>query len=300
MAADVRIVANYGDLCGEGPLWDRGSEILYWTDAVGQRFHSFAPRKDRYTQLASNFEVCGFAFQEEGGFVVVNGSGIWLWDGSGPATSLAREVDGHPCRMNDCIADPQGRLLAGSQFYSSESTDYPLGHLMRVDTDGSLHLLDDGICLANGLGFSPNERILYFADSAARVIYAYDYDPASGQVSRKRIFARTSVEEGLPDGLTVDAEGFVWCAQWFGSCVVRYDPDGRVERRIPVPAKQVSSLAFGGSDLCDLYVTSAALSDSLPLAPLAYNPSCGNVGGQLFVANFGIPGKEEYRCAIRI
>jgi D-xylonolactonase len=199
--------------------------------------------------------------------------------------------------MNDCIADPQGRLLAGSCFYET-SGDYPLGQLMRVDHDGTVQILDDGIHLANGLGFSPDQGTLYFSDSAERVIYAYEYDGESGAVQRKRPFVRVPLDEGLPDGLTVDAEGFVWSAQWFGSCLVRYDPDGRVERRVAVPAKQTSSVAFGGPELTDMFVTSAKLSDSLPLAPPAYDPGHGYIGGKLFQANLGIAGKPEFRCRI--
>jgi sugar lactone lactonase YvrE len=294
-----KILADDQNLCGEGPLWDIAQGVLYWTDAVGHRFYGFDPRLQQVTALLDGWEISGFALNQDRGFVVVNSAGIWLWDGSHSRTLLSHEVDGFQCHMNDCIADPCGRLLAGSQFYDSNRSDYPLGHLMRVDHDGSVHLLDDGIRLANGLGFSPDGRTLYFADSAARTIFTYEYELTSGRARGKRIFVQTPIEDGLPDGLTVDAEGFIWCAQWFGSSVIRYDPDGVVERRIPVPAKQVSSLAFGGPDLCDLFVTTAQLNDSLPLAPPNYDPHSGNIGGQLFVGNFGIAGKEEFRCDIR-
>jgi sugar lactone lactonase YvrE len=237
-------------------------------------------------------------FNEPGGFVTVNTKGIWSWDGEHEPALLASEVGGYPCKMNDCIAAPQGRLLAGSCLYELTG-DYPLGHLMRVDQDGSAHILDDGIHLANGLGFSPDTRTLYFADSEERVIYAYDYDPDLGTVQRKRPFVRVGSNEGLPDGLTVDGEGFVWSAQWFSACIVRYDPDGKVERRIPVPAKQSSSLAFGGPELTSVFVTSAGLSDALPLALPGYDAEQGYIGGKLFLAELGIVGKPEFRCRIQ-
>ena len=107
-----------------------------------------------------------------------------------------------------------------------------------------------------------------FADSAARRIYAYDYRRRDGAISNRRTFVTVPRDEGVPDGLTVDAEGFVWCAHWFGACVIRYDPDGKIERRIPIPASRTSSLAFGGPELTDIFVTSEAFTDSLPLAPL--------------------------------
>jgi sugar lactone lactonase YvrE len=290
-------IADYQDLCGEGPLWDSTRNSLFWTDLSGSRFYSYDWALKSSRILRSDLEICGFALNQPGGFVVVNSGGIWTWDGERQPVLVASEVDGFPCRMNDCIADPRGRLLAGSCFYQPDG-DYPLGHLLRVEADGSVEILDDGIRLANGLGFSPDQRTLYFTDSAERLIYAYDYDVERSTVQRKRPFVRVPANEGLPDGLMVDAEGYVWSAQWFGSCIVRYDPDGRVERRVPVRAKQASSLAFGGPDLTDVFVTSANFSDSLPLAPPGYDPHDGYIGGKLFVANLGIPGKPEFRCRI--
>jgi len=200
--------------------------------------------------------------------------------------------------MNDCIADARGRLFAGSYFYDPANDKYPLGHLIRVDTDGSATVVDDGIHLANGLGFSPDLKTLYFADSAARVIFAYDYNVDSGGIRNRRDFVRVPLDSGLPDGLTVDAEGYVWCAHWFGGCVVRYDPDGKIERTVTVPAKQISSIAFGGPDFTDIFITSAALSDSLPLAPVGYDPTVGYIGGSLFHTNLEIQGKPEFRARI--
>ncbi len=290
-------IADYQDVCGEGPLWDGTRNSLFWTDLGGRRFYCYEWAQKRSRVLSDGLEICGFALNEPVGFVIVNGSGIWTWDGEKEPVLLASEVDGYACRMNDCVADPQGRLLAGSCLYEAAG-DYPLGQLMRVDHDGTAHILDDGIRLANGLGFSPDQRTLYFSDSAERVIYAYDYDAVRGGIHGKRPFVRVPLEEGIPDGLTVDAEGFVWSAQWFGSGVVRYDPDGRVERRVPVPAKQTSSLAFGGPDLTDIFVTSANFSDALPLAPPGYEPQQGYIGGRLFLGNLGIAGKPEFRCRI--
>lgn len=176
------------------------------------------------------------------------------------------------CQVNDCVADPQGRLFAGSRFYDPARKDYPHGYLIRVDTDGTAHVVDEGIHLANGLGFSPDRQTLYFCDSGARVVYAYDYREKDGSVANRRVFQRFAPEEGLPDGLTVDAEGFIWCALWFGAALVRMDPDARVERKIQTPACQTSSLTFGGRDWTDIFITTAALPDPLPLAPPGYQP----------------------------
>jgi D-xylonolactonase len=201
--------------------------------------------------------------------------------------------------MNDCIADPQGRLLSGSLFYDPNA-EYPLGKLMRVDTDGQVSILDDGIHLANGLAFSPDYRTLYFTDSVARRIYAYDYNPLTGDTRNRRVLVQVREDEGLPDGLTVDAEGFLWSAQWYGSCVARYDPDGRFVRRLATPAKQTSCLAFGGPDFTDLYITSAARSEPMPVMPPGYEPNSGFFGGPLYHLASDVRGRPESKARISL
>jgi sugar lactone lactonase YvrE len=120
-----------------------------------------------------------------------------------------------------------------------------------------------------------------------------------GRVRDRRVFARVDSNSGLPDGLTVDAEGFVWSAEWYGGCISRYDPEGTLERRIPVPAKQSSSLTFGGPDLRDIFVTSAAKSEPMPVMPPGYDPQNGYFGGALFHLNAGIQGRVEYRTKLK-
>jgi sugar lactone lactonase YvrE len=248
--------------------------------------------------VQSGFEVAGFAFQEPCGFVVLNAQGIWQWDGAGPPRLMIVEADGTKCQMNDCVADPHGRLFAGSWFYDPSREDYPLGYLIRLDTDGTAHVVDEGIHLANGLGFSQDRKTLYFSDSVGRLVYAYDYREDDGILTNRRVFKRFGPEEGLPDGLTVDAEGFIWCAMWFGATLVRLDPDGKVERKIETPAMQTSSVTFGGTDCTDMFITTAGLPDSLPLAPPGYQPDKVYSGGRLYHMNLGIQGREEHRCRI--
>jgi D-xylonolactonase len=168
------------------------------------------------------------------------------------------------------------------------------GHLYLVEPTGTARVVDDGIELANGLALSPDSRTLYFADSAARRIYAYDVDPASGSLSRKRTFATFPVEDGIPDGLTTDTRGFLYCAMWYGSQVLRIDPDGRIEQRIPIPAVQSSSIAFGGDDLTDVYVTTAAEPWPSRLAPAGSDPGKMPMGGPLYRVRVDVPGRAEF------
>lgn len=295
---EVTVVADYGDLCGEGPLWDADAGVLYWTDCVGLKFYRFQPAANRHELLKQGLEINGFTRDVSGAFVITNNSGIWSWDGIDEPRLMAEEADGAKCQMNDCIADPRGRLLAGSWFYDPGGSDYPLGKLICLDLGGKARVVDEGIHLANGLAFSPQCSTLYFTDSATRRIYAYDYDVESGTVKNRRVLVQVPSTEGLPDGLTVDSEGFLWSAQWYGSCVVRYDPDGRVERRIATPAKQTSSVAFGGPELMDLYITSAGKSESMPIMPPGYDPHTGCFGGPLFHFRAEVPGKLEFKTKL--
>lgn len=296
---EIKVIADYSDLCGEGPLWDYRSNQLFWTDITGQRFCCFDWATQKHWIVKESHEVSGFAFNAPGGFVVVNSSGVWLWDGGEVSELVVEQVEGSKCQLNDCIADPGGRLLAGSCFYDP-SKSYGLGNLISVDTDGRARIIDQGFHLANGLGFPPNGRTLYLTDSVARIIYAYDYDVAAGTAANRRAFVKVPKTSGVPDGLTVDAEGFVWSAEWYGSCIVRYDPDGNVERRIATPAKQTSSLIFGGPDLTDIFITSASKAEQMPVMPPGYDPHSGNLGGALYHVNLGIRGKREFLADINV
>ena len=295
----VEIVADYGDLCGEGPLWDDQKQILYWTDIDGKKFYRYFWKERRHELVHDGFQVNGSTMQESRGFVVTNSSGIWLWDPQTKPTLLASEAEGKDCVMNDCIADPEGRVYSGSYHYNPNGIAKP-SFLFRIDTDGSVHVVDDGVQFSNGLAFSIDSSTLYFSDTVARCIYAYNWHQETGNLTNRRVFVPVPREEGFPDGLTVDAEGFLWCAQWFGARITRYDPDGKVERVVTVPATQTSSLAFGGPDLDTIFVTSASLSNMLAEAPSGYDPDKVFVGGRLYQMKSDVQGRKEYRSRIRI
>jgi D-xylonolactonase len=295
----IEIVANDDNLCGEGPYWDEREESLYWTDITGHRFFRFRWRDERRELLSEGFQVGGFSRQEDGGFLVTNNDGIWLWRPGVQPVLIAAEAEGQECVMNDCAADPEGRVFSGSWHLDENGHSAP-SFLFRIDTDGSVHIADDGICFSNGLAFSPDASTLYFADSVARCIYAYDWRKTDGALSRRCVFARIPREEGVPDGLAVDAAGFVWCAQWFGGCVSRFDPEGKRERRIELPAAQTSAITFGGPDLDEIYVTSASRSNALVLAPPGYDPAAIFVGGPLYRVRAGIQGRTKYRSKVQI
>ena len=295
----IEVVADYGDLCGEGPLWDDRGQVLYWTDIDGEKVYRFLWDAHRHELLHDGFQVNGWCMQQSGGFVVTNANGIWLWNANSRPILLACEADGKDCVMNDCIADPEGRVYSGSYHYNPQGGALP-SFLFVVDTDGSVRVVDEGIQFSNGLAFSPDGSTLYFSDTIARCIYAYNWHRESGNLSGRRVVVRLPREEGFPDGLTVDEDGFLWCAHWFGACITRYDPDGKRERCVKMPAAQTSSLAFGGPNLDVIFVTSASKSNMLLMAPLGYDPDRVYVGGRLYRMKSDVRGRAEHRSRVQI
>jgi len=288
------------NLCGEAPLWHPASQSLLWTDCTGLEFLQYWPETGRWTVLAREIEIYGFRTRRGGGYVVTNTSGVWLWDGQGDFQPLVREVAGRPCQANDCTVDSLGRLITAT-FYYNPGAEYELGALVLVANSGQVRVLDEGYHLANGIALSNDERTLYVTDSAARLIYAYDYDLQSGSVDNRRILVRIPDEDGIPDGLAVDSEGNLWSALWYGSCVAGHRPDGERFARIHVPAKQVSSVTFGGDSLTDLYITTAGRSEPMPLMPPGYDPETGPFGGPVFrLKNMPVAGQSPREAVISL
>ncbi len=296
MIAIIEKIAEVNALVGEGPVWDSGENLLVWTDIRTGRLFQYDPKTDQNLQIHDGFNVGGLAFNKYGGLVTCIWDGILLWNSDENWVRIADEtINGDLLRFNDIIADPGGRIFAGSLL------DDGLGKLYRLDPGGSLQVVEEGIGCSNGMGYSPDETIMYHTDSAARTIYAYDYDISNGSISNRRDFVKLPSTAGVPDGMTVDADGFVWTAVWFDGCIIRFDPEGVEERRITLPAKQTSSVMFGGPELTDLYITTAAISvePGSSLDPQNYNWDAYNEsyrGGGLFRVRQDIQGKPEYKA----
>lgn len=298
---NLEIIAQDNNLCGEAPIWDAARQRLLWNDLSSSLVFQLTYNGNIKTTLSHNLMVAGIALNRPGDLVFAGATGLHVWHGQDDYQTIVAEHEGETLYFNDILADPQGRIYAGTLYWDERAMQRP-GKLYLIDPDGSIRIVDEGIELANGLGLSPDNRTLYFADSSARRIYAYDVNPASGDLSHKRIFVQVPQSEGMPDGLTVDAAGFIWSAQWYGSQVVRYDPEGNVERRIEMPVAQVTSVAFGGPDLTELYITSAA--DSWPAwpnpyAPPGYDPQQVALGGSLYRLHPEIQGKPEHQANFR-
>jgi sugar lactone lactonase YvrE len=175
---------------------------------------------------------------------------------------------------------PQGRFWVGMLGNDNNP-------LYRIDPDGSIHQMDDGILLSNGIHWSPDGETMYLADSLRRVIYAYDFEGSSGSISNRRVAVDTSGEEGLPDGISVDSQGCIWVAMCEGWQVMRYDPDGRLERRLKMPVECPTSCAFGGAQLNELYITSSR--SLISPGTISHQPHAGD----LFRLSLSIRGQRE-------
>jgi D-xylonolactonase len=289
----LEVIAADNNLCGEGPIWDAARQRLLWNDMNQALVYQFDWASQARTLISTGLMVAGIALNEGGKLVF----GLHLWRGQNDYQTIVAEHDGESLFFNDILADSRGRLYAGT-FYWGEQGLEKHGKLYRLGPDGAIQVMDEGLEVSNGLGLSPDQWTLYYADSTARRIYAYEVNSETGHLSQRRIFVQVPATEGMPDGLTVDAAGFIWSAQWYGGQVVRYDPDGKVERRIQLPVSQVASVAFGGPDLTELYITTAAEPWPSQFTPPGYTPDPAALGGSLYRLRMDIQGQPEYQAKL--
>lgn len=287
----IEVLIDVKTTLGEGPLWDVDEQRLYWIDSFDGRVFRCTSDGREVRAWDVPQKIGSMCLRRGGGAVLSLQRGFHFLDfDSGEVASIHDpEPDRPNNRINDGKVDRQGRFIAGSMDTMEEG---PNGALYRLDPDLSVTRLDSGIIVSNGPCWSPDEQIFYFTDSWSGEISAYDYDPAAGAVSNKRTFARMQWQGGAFDGATVDAEGGVWSAIVYVGKLVRYAPDGRIERIIDMPVKKVTSVMFGGPNLDILYVTSMAK------PPLPRFPADPALRGALFaIHDLGVHGLPEPRFA---
>ncbi|MDP6543642.1 MAG: SMP-30/gluconolactonase/LRE family protein [Phycisphaerae bacterium] len=245
------------DEVGETPIWIPDEQAMYWIDLEGSAVHRFDPATGDRKDWALDVAVTALGRRASGGWVLASKTGMVFWDQQTNTTEFIVDpvADREGFRLNDTAVDRQGRLVTGTA--NVQDFEAPDGVIYRLDADLTLHEIDDGYAISNGMGFSPDGKVLYVTDMFHSRIVALDYDTESGAVTNKRTFAEVPSDTGLPDGLTVDVDGFVWSAHWAGSRVTRYDPDGAIERQIPVPVTNATCLGFGGADMNELYIATA-------------------------------------------
>ncbi len=257
MNPDITCITNRRDQLGETPLWCARTGKLWWLDIERPRLQSINPRTGEYDMHAFAAKYAGsVAFRKDGKFIVALDNSLHIFD---PETkTLSPFLDIEPpntgTRLNDGRCDHRGRLWIGTM---DETFRAPLGSLYRVDPDGSVARMFGDIIVMNSITTSPDDRVLYLSDTRRYVTWAFDLDPDEGTLSNRRVFADYNGARGRPDGSCVDADGCVWTAAFAGGCVIRYTPQGKVDRIIDLPVTNPTCVCFGEGDLRTLYITTA-------------------------------------------
>lgn len=285
MQPDVKI--KVGNTLGECVLWDDASDLLWWTDIDGRTLYHWDWATQTVQHVKTPMRLASFGFVAgRPEIIAAFDSGLALFD---PKAGLCSDIIrpeglGAGMRMNDGRVDRQGRFWAGAMVMAAGE---PLVAKLYAVQSGTINTHVDGLGISNGLCWSPSGDVLYLADSRRKTIWRYDFDGADGALGRRQEFTRID-GSAEPDGACVDADGYLWSAMWGGSAVVRYAPDGRIDRVLDVPVAQPTCVAFGGPSHQFLFVTSARLGLDDPQAD----------DGDVLVYDVGVQGLAECRFDI--
>lgn len=257
------VLVDQKALTGEGPSWDAQHEVLYWVDIPRATIYVYNPatRQNQGIDLSKDFSSIGTVVAcKSGGLLFTPERKIAYFDFEQLTYQILAEVekDLPGNRFNDGKCDPYGRFLAGTMQNAPDGT--PTGSLYIMERDTKVRKLLDGLVISNGLGWSPDYHTFYLADSFSKDVWAFDYDLEYGNISHQRVAFTLQEGGGVADGLTTDIDGMVWLALWDGACVQRWNPNsGDLLATYPFPARRTSCPVFGGEDMNELYVTSAAI-----------------------------------------
>ncbi len=274
---------------GEGPLWHPEKRCLYWVDIPAGRLYRYDPASgdNEVAYETDGVPLGGYTIEADGALLLFTHGAVERLVPGESTTEPVVTVDAET-RFNDVIADPEGRVFAGTMPGNGD-----LGDLYRIDTDRSARVVVEGLDIPNGMGFSGDGSTFYLTESEAGRVYAYDYDYATGEIANRRTFVATPPEDGVPDGMTVDAEDHVWSARWGGGRAVRYGPTGRAVDQIELPARKVSSVTFAGPSRDVLYATTALTDGDRSVE--------GDGAGSLFrVTGLQTGGRSEFRSRIAV
>jgi sugar lactone lactonase YvrE len=284
----VECVVKTQAIVGESPVWSPREGVLYWVDITGQKIHRFSPKTGVNDTFSLPQPVTAVGLRRKGGLVVTLSKDFAIFDPETGALQLLSdpEEDKPYDRFNDAKCDRQGSFWAGTM--DGVQWNVPSGSLYRLHPDGKVTRMQGDCICANGLAWSPDDRLFYFTESFRYGIYAYDFSPEAGTITNRRLFASVDPKSGgFPDGLTVDTEGFVWSIHNAIGRVVRYRPSGEIDREIEMPVPRPTSCIFGGENLDVLYVTSAT--ETMTPAQIAEAP----LSGSLFAVVPGVRGLPE-------
>lgn len=281
------IALNAGADLGEGPLWDADSAELVWLDITRHQVHRFDPATGTDRSVDVGQPVGAVGLRAGGGLIGAMRDGFARIDGAGTCELIAAtEAENTATRMNDGKVDPAGRFWAGTMAFDATAG---AGSLYRLEPRGHVERVLTGLSISNGMDWSADRRLMYFIDSPSYSVDVFEYDLGTGGIRERRALCRIGDGDTMPDGMTVDADGYLWVAVWGGSCVLRFAPDGTPAGGVELPASQPTSCAFGGPDLRDLYITTA--SRELSPEQRAREPHAG----ALFVCRPGPQGLPPHR-----
>ncbi len=253
------LVLKIDAILGESPRWSEKEKVLYWVDILSCQLHRFDPYSKKNTTDFFDESVTAIGFCSDQKLILALQSGIAFYDLQTQVLEKICEPE-KPLpnnRFNEGKCDRQGRFWCGTMNNKGDPF-LDSGNLYRFDINHHATLVQNHVKLSNGMGWSPDNKIMYFTETGRHTIFAYDFEPETGNISNRKIFA--SIEpypDGGPDGLTVDREGYVWSAYYGKGMIVRYTPQGTIERMIEVPVPKVTSCTFGGTDLKTLFITTA-------------------------------------------
>lgn len=291
MPTPPELIAQYHCLCGEGPLYDPTRDCVFWTDIDSGRMFRIDCSTLQHRQIYQGEMVGGFTLQPDGQLILFRVKDITLFNPETGASRKLRDFDdddgsgGGSSRFNDTSAGPTGHCYAGTIGTTNEA-----GGLFLLSPDGSLELLFRGTGCANGMGWTPDRKTMYWTCSTRNKIFAYDFNATTGKMNNERVFHEVTdrAKFGTCDGLTVDAAGTVYSARWDGRGIYLFNPDGSARGKIDLPVPKVTSLCFGGKDLTDLYITTACRGD-------------GTAGaGGLYRLKTTAKGQLDFRSSLRV
>lgn len=271
-------------LLGESPVWSPVEQSIYFIDIKKMSINKFCISNGLFETIATPSEIGCIVLKQGGGIVAAMQSGLAFVDFTVKEYAFFCIIDGDipTNRPNDGKCDGAGRLWVASMDNNEVSSS---GRLWKISSTTTPEILDSNFIVGNGVDWSPDSKKMYFTDSVNRVIYIYDFDLGNGAIGNKEIFVKIPEDDGFPDGLIVDSQGFVWSAHWDGWRVTRYAPDGSIDKVVNLPVPRPTSLAFGGANLSSLFITSASY--GLSPAELMNAP----LSGGLFVYDSTVSGR---------
>lgn len=253
----VKLVLDTASGLGEGAIWNYKTGELLWVDITGEILNFYNPELGNNKEMLTGQMIGTVVPAESGSLIVALEQGIYrLFPETGAKEKIVDPEEDIPGnRFNDGKCDPAGRFWAGTMSLEGKKG---AGALYRLDPDGSIHTMIQDVSISNGIVWSPDATKMYYIDTPTGKVMAYDYDNETGNIENPRVAVEVPSKMGAPDGMTIDAGGNIWVALWGGSAVGCWDPEsGELLRTIDVPAKNVTSCAFGGKDLQTLYITTA-------------------------------------------